>query len=85
MIAKKNILNFIILLQGFIIIIFLLGLDFEKKYMSFIKIFTVIYFILSLCIIKIINNNIIIKEEESKDQFSEFNVEEFERDYYSRT
>jgi len=83
MIAKKTILNFIILLQGFIIIIFLLGLDFEEKYMSLIKIFTVIYFILSLCIIKIINNNIIIKKEESKDQFSEFSVEEFEQNYYS--
>jgi hypothetical protein len=81
---KKSILNFILLFQGFFIIIFLLSLDFEKEYMALTKICTTIYFLLSLYVIKYINNKT-YKEEESKDQFNTFCIAEFEQNYHSRT
>jgi len=82
---RKFIINLILLIQGFLIIFFLMLLDFNKIYLIDIKISVVFYFIISFILMRNIN---IFKDticgEDKKDSFNNFNISEFDEIHNKR-
>jgi hypothetical protein len=83
---KRFWINFILLLQAFIVTILLLCSDFSETYLISEKLFAIFYIIVSFILIRKINftKNEIIKEEK-EDKFNCFNFVEFDQSYHKRS
>jgi hypothetical protein len=83
---KRFWINFILLIQTFVITILLLCCDFTKTYLISEKIFAIFYITISFILIRKINfakNE--INKEEKEDKFNCFNFIEFEQNYNKRS
>jgi magnesium-transporting ATPase (P-type) len=75
--AKYFYITVIVLIQGMILVILNQQFDFFNKYLFAIKLFSLFYVVITICLLKVLLNNInnINKFKEEYDPFDNFKIE----------